>query len=273
MIRPTARFSSILATAAIVLLAAPGRCPADQPADGQTGNGWIQLFNGRDLAGWTAKITGYDAGENYADTFRVDRGVLRVSYDKYNGQFGDRFGHLFFDRPFSHYLLRVEYRFVGRQYDGGPEWGRLNSGIMIHGQTPQSMAKDQNFPVSIEVQLLGGDEHQPRPTANVCTPGTDIVLDGKHPRSHCTESTSPSFPLDEWVTVEVEVHGDRLLRHKVNGQTVLEYSQPELDPSDPDAKHLLAAGSPVHLTAGTISLQSESQPVEFRKVELKVLNE
>jgi hypothetical protein len=268
MTRLVVRLCTVLAPVAVVLFAAP--CPADEPTDQSAGGGWIQLFNGRDLAGWTAKITGYEAGDNYADTFRVENGILRVSYDKYDGPFNS---HLFCNQPFSHYLLRVEYRFVGRQYDGGPEWGRLNSGIMIHGQTPQSMAKDQLFPVSIEVQLLGGDQRQPRPTANVCTPGTDVVINGRKAKSHCTDSSSPSFPLGQWVTVEVEVHGDRLIRHKVNGQTVLEYTEPQLDPTDPDARRLIEAGAPMRLTSGTISLQSESQPVEFRKVEMRKLDQ
>ena len=272
MPRCITRLCVVLAAAAVFVGA---RCLAAEPAGDQpaAGDEWIQLFNGRDLTGWTAKITGYDAGENYADTFRVEDGVLRVSYDKYDGEFGDRFGHLFYDQPFSHYLLRVEYRLVGEQCPGGPEWGRLNSGIMIHGQTPQSMGKDQDFPVSLEVQLLAADPGQTRPTANVCTPGTDIVVDGQRPHSHCTESSSPSFPAGEWVTVDVEVHGDRLLRYKVNGQTVIEFSQPTLDPHDPDAKRLIDSGAPIHLTSGTISLQSESHPTEFRKVELKKLAE
>jgi hypothetical protein len=273
MFRSFVRWCFVPAALAVVVLATTSRCPAEEPAGPSADGEWIQLFNGRDLAGWTAKIAGYEAGDNYADTFRVENGVLGVSYDKYDGPFDNRFGHLYYNQPFSHYVLRVEYRFVGEQCQGGPEWGRLNSGIMIHGQTPQSMTKDQFFPVSIEVQLLGGDKRQPRPTANVCTPGTDIVIDGRRPRSHCTNSSSESYPVGEWVTVEVEVHGDRLIRHKVSGRTVLEYNQPQLDETDPDAKRLIDAGAPKRLTSGTISLQSESQPVEFRKVELRRLGE
>jgi hypothetical protein len=82
-------------------------------AQGRAGaDGWQPLFNGKDLEGWTPKITGYPVGENFGDTFRVTDGVRRVVYDKYDN-FGGRFGHLFFKTPFSHYLLRIEYRFVG----------------------------------------------------------------------------------------------------------------------------------------------------------------
>jgi hypothetical protein len=252
----------------LVLLSLTSLCFAAEPAEK-----WIQLFNGRNLDGWTPKIKGADVGDNFADTFRVEDGVLKVRYDKYTGPFNDRFGHLFYARPFSNYILRVEYRFVGEQCPGGPAWATRNSGVMIHGQTPQSMQKDQDFPVSIEVQFLAGDGKTPRPTANLCTPGTNVVINGKLHTQHCTNSSSDTFLNDQWVTAEIEVHGNKLVRHKVNGKTVIEYSEPQLDPNDADAKRLLDAGQPKPLTGGTISLQSESHPVEFRKVELRKLSE
>ena len=127
----------------------PGQSPADR-------KDWIQLFNGKNLDGWVPKITGYPLGENYADTFRVANGMLQASYDKY-AAFDDKFGHLFYERQkFSHYILVAEYRFVGEQVAGGPAWAIRNNGLMLHSQSPQSMGKDQDFPISVEVQLLGG---------------------------------------------------------------------------------------------------------------------
>ncbi len=197
-------------------------------------------------------------------------GKLCVSYDKYEGPFNDRFGHLFYNQPFSDYILRLEYRLVGEQYQGGPDWGYANSGIMIHGQSPESMGRDQFFPVSIEFQLLAGRRG---PTGNACSPGTHIVLDGKLFTTHCTDVAKQVVPIGEWATAEVEVHGNKLIRHKINDQTVLEYSGPQLDDKDPDAKRLLEAGASKMLTGGTISLQSESHPVEFRNIELQRLAE
>lgn len=245
--------------------------PAAEPSTND--EEWIRLFNGQDLTGWTPKIKGHGSGENFADTFRVEDGVLKVAYDKYVGDFNDRFGHLFYEKPFSNYILRLEYRVVGEQSPNAPAWAFRNSGIMIHGQTPESMILDQDFPVSIEVQLLGGDGTHPRHTGNLCTPGTHVVMDGKLISQHCTNSTSPTYHGDQWVTAEVEVHGDKLIRHRINGQVVLEYSDPQLDGSDPDAKRLLDAGAEKMLTEGTISLQSEGHPVEFRNVELMELGE
>lgn len=160
-------------------------------------DGWIQLFNGKDLTGWTPKIRGHELGVNYADTFRVENGVIKTAYDKYEGPFRGRYGHLFYKEPFSNYLLRIEYRFVGDQANGGPGWATRNSGVMIHGQDPKGMTKDQEFPVSIEVQFLGGDGKNPRQTGNLCTPGTNVVLDGKLPRPTApTARATPSTAIN-----------------------------------------------------------------------------
>lgn len=230
---------------------------------------WTPLFNGRNLEGWTPKIRGYAAGENFGNTFRVENGVLKVGYDQYD-EFGARFGHLFYKEAFSHYRLRVEYRFVGEQVKGGPGWAIRNSGVMIHGESPATMSKDQDFPASIEVQLLGGGGQGERTTANLCTPGTNVVMNGELITRHCTNSRSKTYHGDQWVTVEIEVHGSKLIRHLIDGKEVLSYSEPQLDERDAHAKELAAKNGKL-LEGGTISLQSESHPVEFRKVEILLL--
>ena len=232
---------------------------------------WIQLFNGKDLRGWTPKFSGLKAGNNYLDTFRVEDGLLKVSYDKYE-TFDNKYGHLFYKQEFSNYVLRAEYRVVGKQASGAPGWALRNNGLMIHGQSPESMRVDQDFPVSVEVQLYGGDGKKPRTTANVCTPGTNVVFKNQLLTKHCLDSSSRTFHGDQWVTVEIEVHGAGLIRHKVNGETVLEYSRVQYDPRDADAKRLQGEGEKL-ISSGTISIQAESHPFEFRKIELLPLAE
>lgn len=236
-------------------------------APGQLEPAWERLFNGHDLSGWTPKITHHPAGENFANTFRVEGGVLKVSYDGYGGKFDGRFGHLFYKTPFSNYKLRLEYRFVGNQIEGGPGWAFRNSGIMIHGQDPATMRLDQDFPVSSEVQLLGGSDTGERTTGNVCTPGTNIVMDGQLVTRHCTDSQSPTFRGDAWVKCEVEVHGYGLVIHRIDGKEVLRYEQIQYDPNDADGKALIHEGK-LRIDGGTISLQSESHPMEFRNIEI-----
>ena len=234
-------------------------------------SGWISLFNGKNLDGWRVKISGHDIDDNFAQTFRVEDGLLKVRYDGYQS-FDGKFGHLYYKDSFSSYRLRVEYRFVGAQATGGPGWAFRNSGMMIHGQTPESIAKDQDFPVCIEVQLLGGGGSGKRTTGNLCTPGTNVVMDGGLVTRHCTNSQSDTYHGDQWVTAEVEVRGSHIT-HFIDGKPVLSYSEPQLDERDPDAKALLDAGHGKMLTRGTISVQSESHPIDFRKIELMKLED
>jgi hypothetical protein len=234
---------------------------------------WVPLFNGKDLDGWTPKIRYHKLGENFGNTFRVQDGLLSVRYDQGYEQFGEKFGHLFYKTPYSHYRLRVEYRFVGEQCPGGPNWAVRNSGVMIHGEAPETMAVDQDFPASIEVQLLGGSGTGERTTANLCTPGTNVVMDGQLITRHCTASKSKTYHGDQWVTAEIEVHGDKVIKHLIDGQVVLQYDQPQLDDRDAHAKVLAEKLGGKLLSQGTISLQSESHPCDFRKVEVLVLKE
>lgn len=228
---------------------------------------WIQLFNGKDLNDWKVKITGYPLEENFANTFRVEDGMMKVGYDGYEA-FDEKFGHIFYKDKFSYYLLGVEYRFVGDQAPGGPGWATRNSGAMLHCQAPGTMMKDQDFPISIEVQFLGGNGKDERTTANLCSPGTNVVMDGKLFTNHCVSSTSKTYHGDQWVRVEVLVLGDSLVEHLVEGETVLRYERPQIGGGnvihfDPSVKQ-----DGKLLKEGYIALQSESHPVEFRKVEL-----
>lgn len=235
-------------------------------------NQWISLFNGKDLTGWKIKFAGHDLNDNYKNTFQVKDGLLKVSYDNYEN-FDEKFGHIFYDQKFSNYIIRVEYRFIGEQVPGGPGWAFRNNGIMFHCQSPESMSKDQDFPVSIETQLLGGNGADERSTGNICTPGTNFVMNGKLITNHCANSNSKTYHGDQWVTVEVEVHGNGKIKHIVNGEVVLQYEKPQLDENDEDAQKLISKGVNLMLSEGYISLQAESHPIEFRKVELLQLKD
>jgi hypothetical protein len=228
---------------------------------------WIQAFNGKNLDGWVMKIAGYPLGENYGNTFRVENGLLKASYDQYP-EFANKFGHIFYRTKFSHYIVAVEYRFVGEQAKGGPAWALRNNGVMIHCQAPETMGKDQDFPISVEVQLLGGGPTGERSTANMCSPGTEVFRNGEMVKSHCINSTSQTYRGDQWVRVEAEVLGSEKVRHMVDGKTVLEYGNLQIGGGnvshyDPAVKK---DGTP--LSEGYIALQGESHPTDFRKVEI-----
>ena len=226
---------------------------------------WIQLFNGKNLDGWNIKISGFPLNQNYKNTFMVEEGLLKVNYSEYEN-FNGEFGHIFYKNKFSHYKLRVEYRFTGQQVPGGPGWAFKNSGAMLHAQSAESMGIDQDFPVSIEAQFLGGKAEGDRPTANLCTPGTHVVMNGELLTQHCFNSKSKTFRGEEWVEVEMKVFGDSIIHHIVNGDTVLSYTKPQIDGSNIPEGFPLQDGTP--LKEGYIALQAESHPLEFRKVEL-----
>jgi hypothetical protein len=231
---------------------------------------WIALFNGRDLTGWTVKITGSELGEDPWGTVRVEDGLLTVGYEKYDG-FHDRFGHIFYEEPFSHYQLRVEYRFIGHQIPDAPSWAFKNSGVMFHAQSPESMLRDQSFPLSLEAQLLGGNGTDPRPTANVCTPGTHIEMDGVRVEDHCIPASAPTIHGEEWVTLDLLVLGDSLIAHIMDGDTVLTYSRPVVGGATVEEFGEAAREDGHPLTEGYIALQSESHPIQFRQVLIKPL--
>lgn len=244
---------SLLALA--VISSACSLSPSDKetsdPAEGE----WLELFNGQDLDDWTVKIKGFPAGENALNTFRLENGHLVINYSEYE-DFNGEFGHIFYNKqPFSHYVLEVEYRFVGEQVEGGPEWAWRNNGIMYHAQAAEEMGLEQDFPTSMEYQLLGGDGETPRTTANLCTPATQVVIDGKLREDHCINSDSETYHGDQWVTAELEVHGAELAEHRIEGNLVMEYTDLQLDDGTP-------------LEGGYIALQAESHPTEIRSVRL-----
>jgi hypothetical protein len=203
----------------------------------------IPLWNGRDLAGWTADVPARDADPGGPPSFVVRDGLL-VSL-------GNPPGHLVTDRSYRDYRLEVEYRFPGK---GG------NCGVLVHASTPRALYK--MFPRSIEVQMMSGD------AGDFWVIREDIEVDdmeARRPRKpgerwggaegdarrilNLTDGSER--PLGEWNTMAIEARG-RTIRVWVNGDLVNE-------------------GRGATADRGRIALQAEGTEVEFRKVELKPL--
>lgn len=233
---------------------------------------WRELFNGNDLENWVVKISKHEVNENFGNTFRVADGMMQVRYDGYD-QFDRQYGHIFYDEAFSNYVLQVQYRFVGEQANGGEGWALRNSGAMLHGQDPRTMLKDQDFPISVEAQFLGGNGTDERSTCNLCTPGTNVVLADTLFTPHCINSSSKTYAGEQWVTANFIVLGDSAIHHMVGLDTVFSYNKPQIgggnvNPSDPEVKI-----DGMLLKEGFISLQSESHPIDFRKVSIVEIND
>ena len=237
-----------------------------------SGPGWIKLFNGDDLNDWIVKIHHHEVGVNFGNTFRVEDSTIQVRYDQY-GDYNDQFAHLYFKQPFSHFHLVVEYRFTGELQQGAPDYTILNSGVMFHSQDPRGMLKEQNWPISVEMQFLAGlGDGKPRPTGNMCSPGTEIFYQGKLYEGHCLNSTSKTYEKDEWVRAELIVLGDSLITHIINGDTVLKYTKPTMGGGVVSGYDSAIWQQGKALTSGYIALQSEGQPIDFRKVEVRDLS-
>lgn len=251
-----------LAAIALLLTAA---CAAPKK---EVHNEWIQLFNGKDLDGWIVKVHHHEPGENFGNTFRVEDGMIKVRYDQY-GDFNDQFSHLYYKQPFSHFHLKLEYRFSGELQKGAPGYTLLNSGVMFHSQDPRGMLKEQNWPISVEMQFLAGlGDGKPRPTGNMCSPGTEIVYRGEVYAGHCLNSTSKTYDRDAWVKAELIVLGDSLITHIIDGDTVLQYSKPTMGGGVVQGYDSTVWHPGMALKSGYIALQSEGQPIDFRNVEL-----
>jgi len=238
----------------------------------ETQENWQKLFNGKDLENWMVKIHHHELGDNYANTFRVKDSVIQVNYDGYK-TFEERYGHLFYKEPFSSYHLKFKYRFTDQWMEDAPSYTYRNSGVMFHSQDPSSILKDQDWPISVEFQLLAREKNgEARPTGNMCSPGTEVFYKDEMDSRHCINSSSATYAWDQWVNAELIVYSDSLVIHKINGEKVLEYTKPQIGGGvangyDPNIKTNGKA-----LLEGYIGLQAEGQGVEFKDLKIKKLD-
>jgi hypothetical protein len=199
-------------------------------------------------------------------------------YDQYD-RFDWKFGHIYTTQSYSHYILRFQYRFIGRALPDAPVWADRNSGVMLHSQSAESMGANQEFPVSLEMQLLADTGNNDRTTGNICTPGTQIVLSGVPRTEHCINAVSKYYPENTWVNATIEVYGDSLIRHIIETDTVLTYTKPTIGGGfiSPEQSWLSAHitdsllwinKANTSLSAGHIALQAEGSPVDFRRLEI-----
>jgi len=266
----------------LILLGLLFNCDQKTKLSDQDKEEWISLFNGGDLSGWDIKISGYEINENFNETFVVEDSMIRIKYDNYV-EFNDTFGHMYYQTPYSYYKLKFDYRFTGEQLKGGASWNVRNSGIMLHSQSVLSNELGQGFPVSIELQLLGGLNEGERTTANVCTPGTAVELGDTVNYNHCINSVSKTYYGDQWVHAEAIVKGGEYMTFIVEGDTVLTFQKPQVGGgfiSDQyegqdwdmfgiflDKEEWIAKAGTI-LTEGYIALQAESHPIDFKNIEL-----
>jgi hypothetical protein len=227
---------------------------------------WEQLFNGKDLDGWIVKIHGHEIGDNYEETFSVNDGAILVKYDGYE-TFDERYGHLYYHKPFSSFHLKFTYRFTDKWMQDAPSYTYRNSGVMFHSQDPHTILKEQDWPISVEYQILAEEEAgKERPTANVCTPGTEVFYNDEMDPRHCINSTSKTYPWDQWLTGELIVFRDSLVIHLIEGDTVLRYTKPQIGGGVANRFDANYKQDGQMLKSGFIALQAEGQGIAFKEI-------
>lgn len=242
-------------------------CTPEEPAGDPSKEEWTPLFDGSSMDDWTPKFAGYKLGDNFKNRFVFKDNFLSVRYEP-TDTFKADFGHLFYKEKFSHYKLQATYRFVGDQQVNGPGWAFRNNGLMLHCQSPESMGLPQDFPMCLEMQLLGGNGTDERSTGNLCTPGTNVMMADTLFTPHCINSSSETFHGDQWVTVDVLVLGDSLIQHIVGGKVVMEYTKPTADSNNVSGDEGSMPNDGTPIKDGYISIQAETHPIDFKSITL-----
>ncbi|MBX3110386.1 MAG: DUF1080 domain-containing protein [Fimbriimonadaceae bacterium] len=201
----------------------------------------VELFNGKDLTGWTMDVPALDNDPNGKVPFIVRDGKL-VSL-------GTPGGHLLTTKEYRDYKLTVVYRFTGRPG---------NCGVLVHASKLRRLSG--MFPQSMECQMQSGD------AGDFWCIGEDIVVpnmeirrgprekwgvDGDKNRRIVNLTDNSEKPLGEWNTMVIRCKG-RDITIWVNGDLVN-------DGHDCTADH------------GKIALQAEGTEVEFKSVTLENL--
>ena len=126
--RPSFQLSQLLAIFLLLLLFYSCGKSESKTTVKSTEAEWETIFNGKNLEGWTAKLQHHESGDNYANTFLVVDGIIQVNYDGYE-RFDERYGHLFYKKPYSSFHLKFDYRFTDQWMEDAPSYTYRNSGV------------------------------------------------------------------------------------------------------------------------------------------------
>ena len=238
---------------------------AQTPAD----TAWINLI--QNFSDWDLKLRYQNLNVNWNNTFQMVGGVLTVDYSNYVDFTNEPFGHACYKvRPFSYYYLRAEYQVWGNQVPLGPGWALQNNGFMLHSQSMASMGLNQDFPMSLEAQLLGPGNGSS--TMNLCTPGSAFyttATGGTVNLNHCINATSqPRAAVNTgWQPVSALVLADSVVRHYVNNVLVLTYYRTVQYQGNVSGNTITITNN-APLNQGYITIQAESHPYRFRRIDV-----
>lgn len=233
--------------------------------------GFVPLFDGETLKGWSAaRSTG---GENTgAFSVNKEEKAIHTYAGKEAGskQVSDCLNT---DIEFSHYILKLEYKWLDKRYAPRADWDR-DAGLLfhVHGNTKKV------WPLSLEMQI--GESPATKIEKRRFHTGDLFVLGGNlrvtttktgkfyDPKGKAVEGRpvptklGVEKPHGEWNEMEIHVHGADKATFIFNGEVVHEIT---------DMKQLVEGGTPIPLTKGRIGLQAEWAEILYRNIRIKEL--
>jgi hypothetical protein len=238
--------------------------------------GWIPLFNGKNLDGWYSFQPTTGRNNDLRKFFKVTDGMIHVldlSEDPH--EWKGAVGYLATNQEYSDVRIHLEYKWGAKRFARSVE-GKRNSGLMYLVVGPDKM-----FPRSLECQieetdvgdlwLVDGvsittwllDPYSSMYSDDPSPPGSKRVIGGLQIPASRVLKSGDFEDRTGWNTVEVILEGDRST-HIINGRTVnraWDIRQP--DPQDPTRM--------IPLKSGHIALEAEGSEIWFRNIKIKLL--
>jgi hypothetical protein len=160
-------------------------------------NSEIELFNGRDLSGWTHELE--DKTVKPDAVWTIVEGVLICK--------GSPAGYLRTENEYENYQFTLEWRWPAGSPGG-------NSGVLLHTTEPLALGI---WPKSVEAQLAAGD------AGDVWVIGTTVDVENpdvrRQGRRHLNLTDGSERPIGEWNQCEIVCQGSEITIN-VNGTLV-----------------------------------------------------
>jgi len=230
------------------------------------GEGWTELFNGKDLKGWTACL-GRDGDENSQKTdeiFSVRDGVIHI----YQGaEVGSKqsSANLYHESTWSSFRLQVEYRWLDRKFQPRnrgrsrrrhpfPRPHRAGEGLAAIARDADGRWENR-LPICLGRPLC----HRQHPLRLALRRG-EIRCGRTHGHARGRGGRNPRRRHGEWNLAEVVVHGSEKAEFYLNGKLLNVIRNMKFEDADGEWKPL---------EKGHISIHAEWAELEYRAIRIK----
>ena len=265
---------------------AQSQASAGQPGVPAPGNdGWIQLFNGRNLDGWYTFLSKSGQNNDPAGLIRVDNGMIHILGNPVAPGAAEA-GYLATNQEFSDYRLRLEYKWGMQRFPPRQEMKRDN-GLLFHLVGP-----DRVWPTCMEFQIQETDVGDAIGVSGTRFTNYQVgngLAPWPNPPNGVTAAPAPQrsayklgdFEIREgWNVVELIARGDRGA-YIVNGRiinTVFKLERPDPLPAAPPLGTIqnVQSGADtrmIPLDRGKIAIEIEYAETWIRSIAIRPLND